>query len=321
MEIRNLRTFIAVAEASGFRRAARNLATKQSVVSCRIRKLEDEIGVSLFERGHTGTRLTSAGEDFLLTARSVLDDLDHGFRRAANAGAGASGNLRIGIIASIGGGFAREAICAFKHRHPCVSIEIQEGSARDHPLSITERRLDIACVVGDAKFAELRTERLWTERVALALPADHPLVGEAEVFWSTLSRQRFIVSRDEPGPGIQEWLVPRLSGLGRPANIVRVGVARENLLAMVGLGFGFTVVSESATEVAYPGVVFRFMEHPDDRLPWGAIWSDENDNPALRRFLALMRAMSQGRSLPDGPTILLENAHRDAPWRTPDPSP
>lgn len=301
MELTSLRAFIQVAEASGFRRASRQHGVRQSVLTRRVRVLEDELGVSLFERNRTGARLTAAGQDFLTTARAVLAELAYGAGRAANAGKGTHGHLRIGVFASVAGGFVRDAIVAFQQRHPNVIIEVAEGAPADHVLSIQEGRQDLAVVTGATRVAGVSSQQVWIERVALALPRSHKLLKADKLGWERLHSERFIVSRDEPGPEIQDWLTHRLAALGRHPDIVRCKVGRETLLVLVGLGFGVTVVSESATSVSYPDVVYRFLEEEEDLLPFSLVWSDCNDNPALRRFLSLARAMATGRPLPNPP--------------------
>lgn len=300
MELRSIQAFVQVAEASGFRRASAQLNLRQSALSRRVRELEEELGVSLLERHRSGARLTTAGAEFLATARSALAELEFGARRAAHAGKGASGHLRIGIFASIASGFPHDAIAAFKDRHREVAVEIFEDAPVDHFLRIQERRLDLAIVTGVTQVGALVSERLWHERVALALPHSHKLSTGPALRWDLLQDERFIVSCDEPGPEIQHWLTRRLAALGRHPDIVRHKVARETLLILVGLGFGLTVVSEAATQVDYPDVAFRFFEEQDDLLPFHLVWSEKNDNPALRRFLSLARAMNTGRSLPEG---------------------
>lgn len=301
MDLKSITAFVQVAEASGFRRASVHLGVRQSVLSRRVRDLEEELGVSLLERHRAGARLTIAGQEFLATARSALSQLEYGAHRAAHAGKGANGRLRIGIFASIAGGFSYEAISAFRRSHGEVAVEVYEGAPTDHLLRIRERWLDLAIVTGVTKVGGLASERLWTERVALAAPRSHSRLADAAIAWEQLQDERFIVSCDEPGPEIQDWLTPRLAALGRHPDIVRIKVARETLLTLVGLGFGLTVVSEAATMVRYPNVEFRFFQKEDDLLPFHLVWSDENDNPALRRFLSLVRAMAKGRALPDPP--------------------
>lgn len=301
VELRDIKAFVQVAEASGFRRASAQQDVRQSVLSRRVRDLEEELGVSLLERHRSGARLTIAGREFLTTARSALAELEYGARRAASAGKGASGHLRIGVFASIASGFSYDAIAAFRSRHTDVAIEIAEDAPADHLLRIQERRLDLAIVTGVTRVGGLSSERVWTEKVALAMPRSHMPLDEAAIGWERLQDERFIVSCDEPGPEIQDWLTPRLAALGRHPDIVRCKVARETLLTLVGLGFGLTVVSESATGVSYRNVEFRYFEREEDLLPLHVVWSDENDNPALRRFLSLVRAMANGRTPPEPP--------------------
>ncbi len=117
-----------VAEHSSFRRAAGVLGVCPSVLSRRVRSLEDAIGVSLFERRSTGVRVTTAGRRFLNTGRSALAELGAAVRTAGSAGRGAEGCLHIGVLASLASMFAREATTAFGTRHPEVEVEIAEGA-------------------------------------------------------------------------------------------------------------------------------------------------------------------------------------------------
>ena len=88
------------------------LGIRQSAVSRHVRALEDHLGVSLFERYRTGVRVTNAGARFLQQAREALAQLDQASKLAGAAGRGAAGQLRIGIVSSMGAGFLRELIQA-----------------------------------------------------------------------------------------------------------------------------------------------------------------------------------------------------------------
>lgn len=294
----SLKHALVVAEQLSIRRAAAVLGIHQSAVSRRIRALEDEIGVSLFERSRRGVRVTTAGAEFLRTAQAAIRELDYGIRRASSAGSGSRGHLRIGIFASVARGFSYEAVRAFAERHPSVGIEVVEGAPRDHLLHLRAQNLDVALLTGSPAVDGLVAEQLWSESVALALPSDHSLATAKEINWSMLRGERFIVSRDEPGPEIHEWLIARLASLGHHPEILRHNVSRETLLVLVGLNFGLTVVSEAATGAIYPNVLYRALTRDEDAVPFCAVWSPENDNPACRRFLALMQAMAKGRRLP-----------------------
>ncbi len=117
-----------VAEHLSFSRAAQVLGVRQSAVSRRVRALEDALGVSLFERESTGVRLTEAGRRFLERARPALSEIDHAVKAAANAGRGAEGVLRIGILSSVSGGFMRDVLGHYHCYNPAIAIELVEGS-------------------------------------------------------------------------------------------------------------------------------------------------------------------------------------------------
>src|SRR5262245_25646559 len=90
-----------VGEYLSFRRVATVLGVRQSAVSRRVRELEDELGVSLFERHHAGVRITNAGVRFLQEARTALLQLDQAVKTATAAASGTIGRLRIGTLSAI----------------------------------------------------------------------------------------------------------------------------------------------------------------------------------------------------------------------------
>src|SRR5690606_38341215 len=154
MEIRQLRYVIVAAECGSFRRAAAALCVRQSSVSRAVQSLEDELGVSLFERRRGGVHLTAAGRRLLHEVRPALDQLEMARETAATAGRAETGVVSIGILTSLADGFLRELVRKYAVRHPKVMIDIRDGGRDDHITAIRRRRLDIAFVTGDACIAE-----------------------------------------------------------------------------------------------------------------------------------------------------------------------
>jgi DNA-binding transcriptional LysR family regulator len=296
---------LVVAEQLSFTRAAKILGIRQSTVSRRVRALEDQLGVSLFERDVTGVRLTEAGRRFLDRARSGLAEIDHAVKAAGNAGRGAEGTIRIGIMSSVSAGFVRELLRTFHESHPAISIDVAEGSASEHIARITERQLDVAFVTGRSPPLRCDSLLLWEAHVFAVLPERHVLAGSDPIGWNALKEEHFIVSRAAPGPEIHDYIVQRAAELGHAPSVERHDVSRETLMHLVALGFGLSLVSEGATGTRYPDVVFRPLATPEDVLPYSAIWLPGNDNPALRRFLSLARSMSQGLRTPQAPNPAL----------------
>ena len=265
-------------------------------MSRRIRALEDAIGVSLFNRTSRGIQPTVAGDRVLKRGRQILTEIDLLQRTAALNGRGQEGRLRIGIVASIASGFARQLLLRFSEAHPDLELEVIERSPRENVASVRALALDFAIVTGMPLSPGCEVERLWHERVVVALPEGHPLAANQEIPWEELANERFIVSRVDPGPEIQDYIVRGLAELGRHPDVEQVSVQRETLLALVGLGQGLSLVGEAEAGVTYPGVTFRPLDH--EEIPFSIVWSKQNDNPAFRRFLSSARAQASERRQP-----------------------
>lgn len=282
---------LSVVELGSFRRTASALGVKPSVVSRRIQALEDAIGVSLFQRQHKGVQSTLAGQRFLDRGRMILSDINSLIQTAGLRGAGLEGRLCIGVVASIAGGTARDLLNAFRIENPGIEIEIVEGSPGENLMKIRALRMDVVLVVGTSLIAGLDVQSLWSEPIHVALPQDHALAAFPVVRWDQLSDARFIVTKTDPGPEIQDFVIRHLASLGRRPIVEPRPVLREGLLVLVGLGFGISLVGTAETAVAYPNVVFRPLA--GEMLPFSAVWAPNNDNPALRRFLSLARAQTK----------------------------
>lgn len=292
LELQDLRYLIAAAETLNFHRAAEMLRVRPSTLSRRVQRLEDHLGVSLFERHNAGLRLTVAGRDFVGNARAILGSVDHASRRASRAGRGSNGHLSIGVLCSFSSCFPHILLQRFLSAHPEVTLDVTEAAHRENLSGLAERRLDAAFVVGSPRMAGLDAEQVWSERVFIAIPQAHALANESEIKWELLHKERFVVSRGEPGPEIHNFVVRFLTELGQKVIIDVFDVGREALMVLVGLGVGVSVMSEAGTAVNYPGVVFRPLVSGAE-LPFTMVWHPENDNPALRRFLSLARMLAR----------------------------
>jgi len=301
LELKDLRCFIAVTEAGGFRSAARRLGLEQSIVSRRLAALEDEIGVSLVERSRSGVRLTAAGRRFLDQVRLSLSQLNVAVSDAQAAGEAAVGRVRIGITASIASGFVRELLVAWRDEHPGVAIDLVEGAPGDHAAALLAHELDISFQLSSLAQQGLDAEQMWIDRAFAVMPSDHPCAGRAHCRLAELAKANFIVSTRNSGPDIRDFLTNRLYQLGNSPTIQMFDVGREALLHCVGLGMGVTITTSADAAMGYPDVAFA--EILDERLPFSAFWSPRNDNPALRRFLSAARIQLRAWNVREGTGI------------------
>ena len=290
VELRHLRYFVAVVEHGSFRKAGAAVGRSQAAISRSIAKLEDEIGASLFHRHTWGVSQTYAGQRFLVHARRVIRTVGEGAREVASAGRSEKGRVRIGIYSSIASGFLAELLEVYGRRHSAVRIEVADGNPAEHVAAIRQLNLDVAFITGTRDLPDCERVLLWSERVFVVLPDHHALANREEVVWRDLADESFIVSETAPGQEIYDHLVRRLADLGRHPEIQVQYVGRDNLVPLVALGRGLTLVSEAITVAQFPGVVYRPIL--GEVLPFSAVWSASNDNPAFRRFLSLAKAMA-----------------------------
>jgi DNA-binding transcriptional LysR family regulator len=284
-----------VGEYLSFRRVATVLGVRQSAVSRRVRELEDELGVSLFERHHAGVRLTNAGVRFLQEAREALLQLDHAVKTATASGSGTIGRLSIGVLSSMARGYLRELIQAYCSQHPDVVVQIFDGASADNIAAVRKRQLDVAFLMNRTDAEGCDTIPLWTERIVVVLPESHALCGKKEIEWTDLRNEHLIVRQAERDPTLCDRLTKRLADRDHNPSVQKHNVGRETLMNLVAMGLGVGLTSEATTATAFPQVVFRPIAGDDELLQFSAAWLPHNDNPALRRFLSLARSIAKER--------------------------
>ena len=150
LELKSLRYFVAVAEAGGFRKASQLHGTLQSVLSRKVRELEDQLGVSLFERHREGVRLTNAGRQFLTDSRLIFGQLERATSALGAAGTAGEGALSIGIGCSMSSGFLHRLIKTWRNQHPHVHVVIRDGTPSELVASVVQREVDVTFITGSA---------------------------------------------------------------------------------------------------------------------------------------------------------------------------
>lgn len=166
---------VAVAEHLNFRHAASALGITQSSVSARVKALEEDLGILLFERHTRGVRLTEAGRHFVERVATGIHHLDFAIRTAGMVARGEWGSLRIGVHALIPGSFLADLLENFRQQNPGIRIEISESTARASIMQLRADQLDVAFVAGAPELPDYHSRRIWSERLMAALPSCHPL--------------------------------------------------------------------------------------------------------------------------------------------------
>ncbi|CAG2146146.1 transcriptional regulator CynR [Cupriavidus plantarum] len=174
MLLRHIRYFLAVAETGNFTRAAELVHVSQPTLSQQIRQLEDALGAQLFDRTGRTTRLTDAGEAYLVHARRAIHDLEAGRRAIHDVGELTRGNLRLGMTPTFTPYLFSQLVVAFNARYPNISLSIREmPQERVEPL-LADDAIDIGIAFDDIHLPEVEALSLFEEALSLMVGIQHP---------------------------------------------------------------------------------------------------------------------------------------------------
>lgn len=295
MDLRHLRYIVAGARNGSFSAAAHELNVRQPIISKRIKEVEDELGVSLFERSRAGARLTPTGEAFIVSARRIIEDMERLTERTKASGAGKLGRIVVGFYKSLSAGSFRAALQSFRERNPDVEVEPIEVPLVDLTAGVLAGTIDVAIILGDTGHCEgFDSMALWSEQLVAALPENHLLTDKPVIYWPELRGERFIVSHHDPGPDIRVILLRNLGAPSDHPQIITRYLSRESILCEVASGQGIALQCESAVGLVGLGVVFRPIHNGNGatRLGYVACWKPDNGNPILKPLLDALNPRS-----------------------------
>ncbi len=289
MNLRDLEYFVAVAELGHFGKAAERCFCTQPTLSGQLRKLEDDLGVPLFERFPGGVRLTTLGEQCLPAAREALAAA----RRVEEYGRASrdpqSGELVLGAIPTIGPYLWPTALATLQERFPRLIPLLREEPTRQLLESLKGGRVDAGVLALPLEAAGLESADLWDEPFLLAVPATHPLAESAIVETSVLEEMELLLLDDGHCLREQALEVCRLAG-ARERDGFRA-TSLESLRHMVRSGAGATLLPASSARAEEGLAILPFAQPPFRKV--GLCWRKGHPRagfyPELARQLTLAR--------------------------------
>jgi len=257
VDLRLLRQFVAVAEELHFHRAAARLHMSQPPLTAAIRKLEDEIGSELIQRGNRTLGLTAAGAVLLAEARRLLQQADHALVATRDAAAGRTGTVRLGYVGSALYGRLPSVIRRFRQANPAVRLELIEATSARQVQMLREQRIDVGVVIPPVFDAEdMQLQAFDSDRLAIALPRAHPLAQRDAVNVAALADEAFVLWPAREGRGFHSQVVRLCAASGFTPRVVQEAHGMHAVLSLVAVEAGISVVPASmagfrSAEVAY----------------------------------------------------------------------
>lgn len=260
MDLRLLRTFVAVAEASSFTRAAEVLHLAQPVVSQHVKRLERDLGAQVLDRSTRRVQLTAAGARLLPHARTILAEVTRAETETKLMGAGVAGRVAIGFVGTATYDLLPRVTRSVREHLPDVELEVY-GEELNPSLAqgLRSRRLDIAVMRQVAPDPSMSVRPLRSEALIAALPADHPAARRQKILLAALRDEAFVTHPSGHRSVMHDAVVQACRGVGFiPREIVEV---RETatLVAYVAAGIGVSLVPEPVRSLALDGVAFRAL--------------------------------------------------------------
>ncbi|WP_327281418.1 MULTISPECIES: LysR family transcriptional regulator [unclassified Streptomyces] len=213
MELRQLQYFVAVAEEGGFGRAAARLGIVPSAVSQQIRRLERELGVSLFERSTRHVHLSGAGGLLLPEAHAVLGAVNRTRQVAADIVSGNEGLLRLGTVQGPGDRIYR-LLDALAGSAPRLHVRLRRLPLAERLVAVRSGDLDAALVRALPTAPELELLPVWTDPLYVALPDGHPLATESALSLEQLAHLPLRLAPREKNPPFHDLITDALRAAG-----------------------------------------------------------------------------------------------------------
>jgi DNA-binding transcriptional LysR family regulator len=256
MELRQIRSFLSIAETLHFGRTAQLIHLSQPALSLQIRALEEEVGTRLFERNRRKTTLTAAGFAFRDDAAAALSQLEQAIRRARLAASGKLGLLRIGFVSTAGSEIVPNIVRQFRESNPDVEFSLRNILTAQQVQMLEAGSLDIGFLrLPIAEQSALDVVTVHREPFVLVVPSSHKLAKRKRVRLREVAGQDFVMYERTYAPGFHDLMLGILRDAGIVPNVSQTAGEIPTLISLVASGIGITIMPASVVRHYVASVV------------------------------------------------------------------
>ncbi|MDR3664424.1 MAG: LysR family transcriptional regulator [Mycobacterium sp.] len=290
MLLDELRWFVVLAEAEHVTEAAAELGVAQPTLSRALSRLENEVGTPLFDRIGRRLRLNGYGRIMLEHARRSIAEVD-----AAGARIGAlldpdSGLVRLAFLHSAANWFVPDALRRFRLTAPGVRFELFQGASTDIADRLYSGQADVAITSPRPVQVPCTWRVLYVERLCLAVPGDHRLVGRARVRLAEVADETFIALGSDFG--LRQLTDQVWAESGITPEIAFEAMEIPTMEGLVAAGFGVAVVPLPRPGRGHPSVIHIPLCNTRVKREIGMAWVKGRElPPAAARFAELVSAL------------------------------
>lgn len=259
MTLTELRYIVTLAQEQHFGRAAERCHVSQPTLSVGVKKLEDELGVMIFERSKSAVRTTPVGEGIVAQAQKVLESAQ-GIRELAQVGKNQlAAPLRVGAIYTVGPYLFPHLIPQLHRVAPQMPLYIEENFTHVLRDKLRNGELDAIIIALPFVEADVLTKALYDEPFSVLMPADHPWTAKASIDSALLNDKSLLLLGE--GHCFRDQVLEACPTLGKGGEINKHTTVEssslETIRHMVASGLGISVLPLSAVDSHHyaPGVI------------------------------------------------------------------
>lgn len=288
LDTRLMRYLLAVADAGSLTHAAEALGVAQPALSQALKRLEEDLGVRLFERSRRGAVMTDAGRAIIDDVRASLALAESATRRARDIAGGRAGRLHIGFVTHAVYDVLPSALRLLKADFPGVEIVLSEMSNADQLDALEQGDIDLALLHTPMPLTgRVRMKLVRRERFLAVVPVGYPLGADGRVSLADVAALGLVWFPEKQLPAARAGIVQALQRAGLEPRFVQEANRSLTVLSCVAAGLGASLLPQSAAVLAHRGV--QFVELRDgDSLPHfelGVLWLAAS-RPTLAEQLA-----------------------------------
>lgn len=295
MELRHLRYFVAVCEASNFTKAAVKLRIAQPALSRQVQDLEDEIGVDLLKRSPRGVTITAEGKLFLEEAREVLNRADESVEKVRALARGEYGELHVGYAPSPTVEILPPALAAFQKAFPRVRVLLHDLSDREVNDGLHNGTLELAVTPGaaDSQSGGLEFEVLRNYQVCVVIAPKHRFARLKSISLEKLLAEPLIGFRRKDYPEYYVGLDRVFGPLGVKPRVAVECDSASSLITEVETGRGIAFAIPPFKHVSGKRLLYRPLAGVEWAVSIGIARAKNGDlTPAGERFCEILRKVS-----------------------------
>ena len=289
MNLQQLKYFVMVAELLSFSRAAERLFISQPALSRQIKKLENDLGVTLLDRQPNELKLTDTGVFFLEQAKDILQQTQQMIKNIKTH-ARTENTLHIGYIPTTLQSFLGNALHQFGKSYPKVAIRLQEMPPSEQVKALREGLIDIAFMghSPDELEREFKVKCVKQVRIVAVLSDGHALAMRDSINLAELANETFIGISEETFPGGNTWIRDVCRHVGFTPKLELLADSHASMIALVIAGQGVAIMPEEAAVLPYLQAVFMTLNAPIYYAQSTAVWRKGTLTQPLDNFLTIL---------------------------------